>query len=247
MAASVGGSASRRPVRRLARPRRSPWRARRGYGHPVDDSAAWRAGTTSGAVSAHLEVWAADGLRVVQLTDDPVSIGRAPGVTVRLDTDRLVSHLHAVVEPLGGGWCVHDVGSRNGTVLGGERIAGERFLRHGDELRVGQTRIVYRSAEPSSLPPTEGAPPPPVITRRERDVLRALCRPLAAGRPFAEPASLRDIAAELVVTEAAVKQHLLRLYDKFGLHDDAGRRRVLLANEAVRRGAVTLSELGPGT
>ena len=50
-----------------------------------------------------------------------------------------------------------------------------------------------------------------MLTRRERDVLAALCAPLAADRPIAMPASIRDIAAELVVTEAAVKQHLLNL------------------------------------
>jgi hypothetical protein len=49
-----------------------------------------------------------------------------------------------------------------------------------------------------------------------------------------------------VVGEAAVKQHLMRLYDKFGIADHTGRRRVLLANEAIRRGAVTLSDLKGG-
>ena len=59
------------------------------------------------------------------------------------------------------------------------------------------------------------ATPVPELTRRERDVLAALCRPLASDRPVAIPASIREIAAELVVTEAAVKQHLLNLCDKF--------------------------------
>ena len=55
---------------------------------------------------------------------------------------------------------------------------------------------------------------------------------------FTEPASTRRIAEALVVSDAAVKQHLLRLYDKFGIYGDGERRRVRLANEAVRRGAV---------
>jgi tetratricopeptide (TPR) repeat protein len=41
-----------------------------------------------------------------------------------------------------------------------------------------------------------------------------------------------------VVTEAAVKQHLSNLYSKFRLAGDGERRRVRLANEAIRRGAV---------
>jgi DNA-binding NarL/FixJ family response regulator len=75
------------------------------------------------------------------------------------------------------------------------------------------------------------------LTRRERDVLLALCRPVLDGDVFTEPASVREIAAALVVTEAAVKQHLLHLYDKFGIDDPGTRRRLLLAREAMRRGA----------
>jgi tetratricopeptide (TPR) repeat protein len=85
----------------------------------------------------------------------------------------------------------------------------------------------------------------PELTRRERDVLAALCAPIAAADVFAEPASVRDIADALVVTEAAVKQHLLHLYDKFGIAEAGGRRRVRLAREAVRSGAVELGELSP--
>jgi tetratricopeptide (TPR) repeat protein len=76
----------------------------------------------------------------------------------------------------------------------------------------------------------------PELTRRERDVLAALCRPLASDQPVAMPASIRAIAAELVVTEAAVKQHLVNLYDKFEIPDGPESRRIALAREAVLRG-----------
>jgi DNA-binding NarL/FixJ family response regulator len=76
----------------------------------------------------------------------------------------------------------------------------------------------------------------PVLTRRERDVLTAQCGPLASGRPVAMPASIREIAAELVVTEAAVKQHLLNLYDKFDVAEGSESRRIALAREAALRG-----------
>ena len=59
---------------------------------------------------------------------------------------------------------------------------------------------------------------------------------------------MRSIAEALFVTESAVKQHLDRLYDKFGILSDAGgSRRVLLANEAIQSGAVTLRDLQPDT
>ncbi len=81
----------------------------------------------------------------------------------------------------------------------------------------------------------------PELTRRERDVLAALCRPLASELPVAMPASVREIAAELVVTEAAVKQHLLNLYDKFDVPDGPESRRIVLAREAVLRGFDSVS------
>lgn len=81
------------------------------------------------------------------------------------------------------------------------------------------------------------------ITRRERDVLVALCRPAASSEVFVEPASVREIAKELVVTEAAVKQHLQHLYDKFGIRETEPRRRLALAREVLRRDAVPLSDV----
>jgi DNA-binding NarL/FixJ family response regulator len=84
------------------------------------------------------------------------------------------------------------------------------------------------------------------LTRRERDVLIALCRPLSSSDPFKQPASIRAIAQELVVTDAAVKQHLLHLYEKFGLDRDAENRRILLANQAIQRGVVSPEELRAG-
>jgi hypothetical protein len=78
----------------------------------------------------------------------------------------------------------------------------------------------------------------PELTRRERDVLTALCRPALEAQVFTEPASVRQIAGELVVTEAAVKQHLMHLYDKFEIGDKGERRRVRLAREAIRLGLV---------
>ena len=47
---------------------------------------------------------------------------------------------------------------------------------------------------------------------------------------FVAPATAREIAADLVVTEAAVKQHLLRLYQKFRISGGLNRR-IRLAGE----------------
>lgn len=76
------------------------------------------------------------------------------------------------------------------------------------------------------------------LTRRERDVLSVLCRPLAQGAAFTEPASVHAIADALGVSAAAVKQHLTHLYDKFGIFEGEQRRRLRLANMALSEGAV---------
>jgi hypothetical protein len=77
----------------------------------------------------------------------------------------------------------------------------------------------------------------PELTRRENDVLTSLCRPALSDEAFVAPATAREIATDLVVTEAAVKQHLLRLYQKFRIAEGANRR-TRLANEVVALGLV---------
>ena len=46
-----------------------------------------------------------------------------------------------------------------------------------------------------------------------------------------------------MITQAAVKQHLANLFDKFGVFAGESNRRVRLANDALRRGAVSMSDL----
>jgi pSer/pThr/pTyr-binding forkhead associated (FHA) protein len=181
--------------------------------------------------------------RRIGLEKDRAAIGTAPENEVAIDDDPTVSHLHAVLERFPAGWCVSDLGSSNGTRVNGERIWATRRLRHGDEIRIGRTRLVFRDAVGPGGPRTETEQEAPALTTRERDVLVALCRPLLARDMFTEPASTRAIAEQLVITEAAVKQHLGNLYDKFDIPAGSDRRRSRLANEALRRGALSLTEL----
>lgn len=191
----------------------------------------------------YIEIWRASGREPVPLRGR-ATIGSAVTNDLVVDDDPTVSRIHAVLEPYPSGWAVRDVGSRNGTYVNGERIIGERALRDGDEVRVGGTRLIFR-ARPTAVsgPVTAAADASPDVTRREREVLLALCRPVLAGSLLTEPASVREMAKELVVSESAVKKHITNLYDKFGLHDPADRRRGRLAGEAIRRGAISLSDL----
>jgi pSer/pThr/pTyr-binding forkhead associated (FHA) protein len=182
------------------------------------------------------------------LTGVRVTLGKASTNAVALEHDPTVSRLHAILENHGPAWSIRDLGSRNGTFVNGEKITSEQVLRPGDEVRIGKSRLVYLQTRQSGGPVEEATivpdatQLPPRLTRREVDVLMVLCRPLVSDDPFPEPASVRRMAGELYVTEAAVKQHLQNLYDKFSIPTE-GDRRVRLANEALRRGAVTIAQL----
>lgn len=194
----------------------------------------------------YFEVWGRAGPELVPLEGDRTTIGRAPANDVSLEWDSAVSELHAVVERYPVGWCVRDVGSSNGTFVNGERLVAERRMRDNDELRVGSTRLMFRLSQAPKLTETSSADGPPALTRREKEVLVALCRPIVGAEGFASPATVRQLAEELVVSEAAVKFHLANLYAKFGIEEGADSRRVRMANEAIRRRAVTLADLrGP--
>lgn len=200
-------------------------------------------------MSSHLEVSKPSGRELIPLDGLRVTLGKASTNAVSLEHDETVSRLHAVLENLGFAWSIRDLGSRNGTYLNGERITAERVLRSGDEVRVGKSRLLFwevrDSGEGKLDEETMTAQPlelPPRLTPRELDVLVVLCRPLVSDDAFPELPSVRRMAGELFVTEAAVKQHLQNLYDKFAIPAE-GDRRVRLANEALRRGAVTLAQL----
>jgi pSer/pThr/pTyr-binding forkhead associated (FHA) protein len=196
-------------------------------------------------VEPTVEVWTQSGRELRALLGDRVTVGKDPSNDLSLTDDRTVSRLHAVLERFPAGWCVTDLGSSNGTFVNGERIWAARRLRHGDEVRVGQSRLVLRDSEAAAPSVTDAEVAAPALTSRERDVLRVLCRPLLARDLFTEPASVREVATELVVSEAAVKQHLTNLYVKFEIDESATHRRARLANEALRRAAVTLADLEP--
>ncbi len=178
-----------------------------------------------------------------ELQSDRTTVGKAAENDIPLADDATASGLHAMLERFPAGWCVTDLGSSNGTWVNGERIWASHRLRNGDEIRLGQTRLIFRDPLNAGGPQTEAEDGPPSLTARERDVLLALCRPLLDRDMFTEPAATRAIAEELVITPAAVKQHLVNLYDKFGVAADDSNRRSRLANEALRRGAVSLAEL----
>jgi hypothetical protein len=175
---------------------------------------------------------------IVPLADAVTTIGRGSGVDIRL-ADPSVSRLHAEIVRRGPYAYVADLGlSRNGTRVNG-RLVARRVLEEGDVLSFGAARCrvggIPREDLAAEVELRRSASPE--LTRRELDVLTSLCRPALSDEAFVAPATAREIAADLVVTEAAVKQHLLRLYQKFRIPEGQNRR-VRLANEVIALGLV---------
>jgi hypothetical protein len=173
-----------------------------------------------------------------QLTADVTTVGRGGGVDITLD-DPSVSPLHAELVRRGEHVYVSDLGlSTNGTRVNG-RPVGRRVLSDGDVLAFGacRTRVSGLTLDVVDDTVELRRMSAPDLTRRECEVLTSLCRPALQQDAFVAPATARDIAEELVVTEAAVKQHLLRLYVKFRIAEGVNRR-ARLANEVISSGIV---------
>jgi hypothetical protein len=175
---------------------------------------------------------------VIPLRAEVTTVGRGRGADIRLE-DPSVSRLHAELVRRGPYVYVVDLGlSRHGTRVNGRPVA-RRVLDHGDVLSFGAARCRIGGLQQEDLAEEADLrrPAVPELTRREQDVLVSLCRPALSDEAFAVPATAHEIATDLVVTEAAVKQHLLRLYQKFRVPEGPNRR-TRLANEVVALGLV---------
>mgnify|MGYP002623920710 FL=1 len=96
------------------------------------------------------------GLRYKTADGKPLQLGRAsPDMPL---TDYTVSRRHAEVRPTGRGWTVEDSRSANGTYLNGKRLERPTRLKHGDQIRLGATLMVWDSSEETTL--SAGAPSP---------------------------------------------------------------------------------------
>ena len=173
------------------------------------------------------------------LAQDVTTVGRGRGVDIPLE-DPTVSRLHAELVRRGDHVYVTDLGlSANGTRVNG-RPVGRRVLVEGDVVSFGAARtrvsgLGLTTADDATVEVRRISAPD--LTRRECEVLSALCRPALQQEAFVAPSTANDIAGELVVTEAAVKQHLLRLYGKFRIAEGVNRR-ARLANEVISSGVV---------
>ena len=87
-------------------------------------------------MSPELEIKSADETRRIPLEGERITVGRAHSNDLCYPDDASLSRRHASIERDEDGWAVSDMGSKNGTILNGRRIAGVERFRPGDRLNV---------------------------------------------------------------------------------------------------------------
>ena len=110
---------------------------------PVETPAAAPAGDSA------VRYWLMLDSRMVALSEGEVVLGRAPDSTVWIDAQGVSRH-HARIRIAGGQATLEDLGSKNGTFLGGRRVSQPSPLGDGDEIRLGSVVATFR------IPPAAG-------------------------------------------------------------------------------------------
>jgi adenylate cyclase len=136
------------------------------------------------------------------------TLGRHPNNTIQL-LDKIVSKEHCVIEKRDETWILRDLGSLNGSYVNGERVQGEKSVKHGDEIIFGTLRpgeglrarfdnLAGASLAPAPSQPTASKPGAPPISEVTPPTPLASPASRAAGsgrasgtspQPFSSPLS----------------------------------------------------------
>lgn len=114
------------------------------------------------------------------LKEASVLLGRGADCDLPL-LDTYASRHHCWIEPRGDEWWVRDLGSKNGTLVGAERVAHEQCLQDGEVITVGRTQIRFSDPAATKTYHAIAAVPP---TRLEVD---APARVVRIGGTEVEP------------------------------------------------------------
>jgi predicted component of type VI protein secretion system len=85
----------------------------------------------------------------LELTEGQFVVGRSAGCQLSLD-DPLVSRRHALLVVSREMVTVEDLGSRNGVVVNGDRVAGRRPLHPGDKITIGSQELTLLEGRDSA-------------------------------------------------------------------------------------------------
>ena len=90
------------------------------------------------------------GMKITLPDNEPQLIGRSSEAIVL--SDQTISRRHAELTPEGNGiWYIRDLSSANGTFVNGVRVSDRRKLKLGDQVRTGNTLLIYGENAPNPL------------------------------------------------------------------------------------------------
>jgi signal transduction histidine kinase len=179
--------------------------------------------------------------RTFQTGDEPVVLGRESD-QIPL-SDRTVSRHHAEIAPANGGWVLRDLRSANGTYVNSIRIRQPVRLKHGDQIKIGATVLVYTGDQSVSdadqveirdlidldiTSPTMDSAILSTVSSEESVVIagpevtqaarawRVMSELTAAIGAMIDPRQLLERSMDLVLEELPVDRGFILLYDKEG-------------------------------
>lgn len=145
-----------------------------------------------------LRVQFPDGPKTHELTEEMITIGRAPDNMVHLDHPSVSGH-HAQLQLIGENYHLKDLNSTNGTRVNGREITTVQ-LRLGDGVRFGKLDTFYESeveGEAQPLPEAEEIEARPAeVSARPAD--------FANASPFPKRQSEKDPISKAIVAAAVV-------------------------------------------
>ena len=187
-------------------------------------------------MSIELSIRLQDGsTRTIPLREESVGLGRATSNQLCYPEDFGLSRQHLIFEKSDGAWTVRDLGSKNGTLVNGFRIAQPTALNDGDVIQAGHLLITY-GAEAAADPLSQT-----VIFVEKADVEAAPSNTVVASLDQVSPAqsvSNDRHAAALVKAGRELAGHrplqeLFQLILDLSVEAVGGSRAVLMTLEAV--------------
>jgi ABC-type multidrug transport system ATPase subunit/ABC-type multidrug transport system permease subunit len=172
--------------------------------------------------------------RRITVGPEGLQLGRVPGNDIQI-ASKAVSREHARIVPVTGGYWIVDLGSRNGTLLNGERFYGEsRWLANGDTIVVGGEPLRFLTGQETRF---EAAAPAATATH----AIRFAGDRLTIGR---------DERNDVVLDDPNVSRfhaEVLKREGRIEVRDLASRNGTRVNGQPARRaGLETGSEIGIG-
>jgi DNA-binding winged helix-turn-helix (wHTH) protein len=115
-----------------------------------------RDGTPAQPGDIKIRYWLVWASRQIPVTEGEHVLGRAPDASVWIDAPGISRH-HARLVLDGQHAILEDLGSKNGTYVGEERVTAPRRLDDGDQIRLGPVVITFRIPPPVGS--TDTVPP----------------------------------------------------------------------------------------